>query len=255
MRKSVLAICGILAVLVVIGLLFAFVFLDVIVKKGVETVGPAITKVDVLVADVNLSMLSGQGELQDLFVGNPEGFKTASAIKVGSVAIAVDPGSVFSDKVIVRSIKIEAPELTIEGSLKGNNLTKILENVKQVTGESQTSSEGAKNGTSKKLQVDDLLISGGKVNVSATMLGGKAASLPLPEIRLSELGLGPDGITPAELVTKILDAMLSGTAKAVASNVGDLGKGAIQGAEDLGKGTVDQLNKATKSVGDLFKKK
>jgi hypothetical protein len=56
----------------------------------------------------------------------------------------------------------------------------------------------------KKFQVDDIVITGGKVHVSLTVLGCKSATVSLPEIRLRGLGTDPEGITAAELTAKIL---------------------------------------------------
>src|SRR5687767_4038093 len=86
--------------LVIIGLVAAYLYLDVIVKRGVEKVGPAITKTEVKLDGVHISPFSGNGEVKGLVVGNPEGFKTPSAIQVRSVAVALEPGSVMGDKVI-----------------------------------------------------------------------------------------------------------------------------------------------------------
>src|SRR5689334_13522627 len=96
-------------ILIVIGLFIVvtvvdFLFLDRIVQKGVEKVGPAITKVEVKLKDADLSPLSGSGELKGLVVGNPPVYKTASAINVGSVGIKVEPGSIMKDKLVVRSV-------------------------------------------------------------------------------------------------------------------------------------------------------
>ena len=57
-------------------------FLNGIVKKGVETAGPMITKVDVKLDGANISIFSGSADLKGLFVGNPPGYTTDSAIKV-----------------------------------------------------------------------------------------------------------------------------------------------------------------------------
>src|SRR5688572_17862718 len=127
--KTAVKVLIVLFVLLIVGLVVAFFSLDRIVHKSVETIGPAMAKVEVKLKDVDLSPFSGAGQLQGLLVGNPPGFKTAEAIKVGSVGVKIEPRSVLGDKVIVRSIKMEAPEITFEGDFKGNNLSKILENV------------------------------------------------------------------------------------------------------------------------------
>ena len=81
----------------------------------------------------------------------------------------------------------------------------------------------------------------------------------MPEIRLSNLGQGPEGITPAELTEKALSAIVSGTVKAVAEGGAALAK---QGLDTVGNAGTNVLNKAgtegTKAlqkVGDMFKKK
>jgi len=110
----------------------------------------------------------------------------------------VAPRSVFSDKVHVKEVRVESPEITFEGGLKGNNLSRLLDNVQAATGSSDKPGATAKEkSSSKKLQVDDFVLSGGKINLSvdAGPLGGKSATVLLPEIRLTNLGSGPDGIT------------------------------------------------------------
>ena len=69
-----------------------------------------------------------------MFVGNPEGYQTPSAIKLGDIALAVEPGSLLSDTLVVDEINIQAPEITFEGTLSGNNLSKILQNLEAATG-------------------------------------------------------------------------------------------------------------------------
>src|SRR3954454_15188776 len=90
----------VVVVLVVLVLLGVFIFLDSIVKKGVETVGPAVTKVDVKLGSAKISPFSGSGTLKNFVLGNPEGYKTPSAIQVGSVGVSVAPASLRGDKII-----------------------------------------------------------------------------------------------------------------------------------------------------------
>jgi hypothetical protein len=73
-------------------------------------------------------------------------------------------------------------------------------------------------------------------------------AIPLPEIRLKDLGQGPDGITPAELSKRVLAVVLDETVKAVAANSGKL----QDAGKALGTGAIDELKKG---AGDLFKKK
>jgi hypothetical protein len=74
---------------------------------------------------------------------------------------------------------------------------------------------------------------------------------PLPEIRLTGLGKGADGITAADLSRVVLSAITEGSIKVAAGAVTDLGKDATGAARDAADKAVDSV----KGVGDLFKKK
>lgn len=255
MKKIILRVLLAVVVLLIVGLLALALFLDAAIKRGVETVGPMVTKTDVKLQSASLSLLSGSGKIRGLVVGNPEGFKSPFAISVGSASLAVAPKSLFSDKVVIKSIVVEAPEITYEQSLKGNNLSALQANVNATTGggsEAAKPKEAAPQPSkpAKKLEVDEVLITGGKVHASITELGGKSATLPLPEIRLENLGTGPEGITPAELTSRVLQAVLDGAAKQGASAASELAKGAVY----MGKGTAtNAVEGVKKGLKSLFK--
>ena len=254
MKKIIIRIAIVVVLLLVLAVVVGAFFLGSIVKKGVETVGPSLTKTQVKLDGASLSVLSGSGSINGLFIGNPEGFKTESAIKVSSVKLALRPGSVFSDKVHVTQVEVQAPEITFEGSLKGNNLSKILDNVQSATG-GKSAGAPAEKSSSKKMQIDDLVISGGKIHLSATMLGGKSATVPLPDIHLTDLGKDSNGLTAGEVTEKVLKEVTQGTLKAVEKAMLDLGKGATDAVKGVSKTATEGAQKATKSVTDLFKKK
>jgi uncharacterized protein involved in outer membrane biogenesis len=258
MKKIVVVSLGLLFLAVLVAFVFGFVLLGSVVKAGVEKVGPMVLKVPVKLEGASVSVFSGKGELNGFQIANPEGFKSPNAIKVGSVAMALQPKSVLADKIIINSINVQGPEITYETDLKGSNLAKILDNVKEMAGPAKT--QPAEPGKKpKKLQVDEFVITGGKISVAATMLGGKGATLPLPEIRLANLGQGPEGITGAELAEKVLSAVTAGTVKAVAEGGAALAKDAVAGAATAATNVLKKAGsegtKALQKVGDLFNKK
>jgi hypothetical protein len=134
MKKWILRIVLASAVVAAIAVFAVFYFLNDLVKGGVEKVGPQLTKGDMRLAKANISPFSGKAQLTGLFVGNPQGWKTESAIKVGDVKVALDVRSALSDVVTVESILIEGPEITYEGGLGGSNIGKILENIEAFAG-------------------------------------------------------------------------------------------------------------------------
>jgi hypothetical protein len=254
MKKIILKIIIGLFVLLIVGVIAASLFLDKAVKSGVEYFGPKLTKVTVAVDGVSISTLSGSGKIKGLLVGNPEGYKSAQAISVGSATLALKPTSLLSDKIVINKIEVISPEITFEGGLGGNNLSKILSNLEETTGGSSTNAAAKpEQGPNKKLQVDEFLISGAKINVQITGME-KSVPVVIPTISLSQLGTGPEGITVADLTKKVIQAIEKEGAKAAASAATDLGKSATEIGKELGK-NAGSVSNVTKGLNDLFKKK
>jgi len=249
---KVVAVLIILLIIVVAGSLY---FLGTIVKTGVEKAGPKVTKTDVKLSSAKLSVFSGSGELKNFAIANPEGYKTPEAIKVGTVSVNLQPKSVMSDKVVVHSVKVLAPEVTFEGNLGGNNLSKLLDNIKGTSDKDKQATTKEEKSSQKKFQVDDFLITGTKVHLATSLLGDRSATLSIPEIHLTNLGQGSDGITAAQLAEKVFGELVQSTLAAVTQQVGNLGKGATDMLKGATTNAVPSLDKVTKGVGDLFKKK
>lgn len=263
MKKILLRICIVILALIIMVTLGVHFFMDSAVKRGVETVGPKLTKTEVKLDGVNISLISGSGKLKGLIIGNPEGYKTPHAINVGNASLALKPGTVFSDKLVITSINVDSPEITFEGSIKGlgikDNLQQILDNVNDSTSGSKGTNVSVSGATpkeekkaNKKLEVDDFQIIGAKLDAS---LEGKSLALTLPTIHLSNLGTGPEGITVAELTKKVIAAIKDAAEKEVASNPGNLTKGAENLTKGLGTNVTGGVNNVTKGIGNLFKKK
>jgi uncharacterized protein involved in outer membrane biogenesis len=249
MKKILIIASAVLLAVIVAGIVAVGLFLDGAIKSGVESVGPKLTQGTVKLDGVSLSVLSGSGKIKGLILGNPEGYKSASAIEVGSTALSVSPGSLLSDKIVVRSIRVEAPHITYEIGPGGSNLKQLQANVEAArAGAGSTADESA---PGKKLQVDEVIVTGGIVTLAAAALGGKGVTAPLPEIRLTGLGKGADGITAADLSRVVLSAITEGSIKVAAGAVTDLGKDATGAA----KGAADKAVDSGRGVGDLFKKK
>jgi len=258
MKKILVRLCIVLVVLIVLVALGVHFFLDSAVKKGVETVGPKLTKVDVKLDGVHISLLSGLGKLNGLVVGNPEPYKSPHSISVGTATLELKPGSLLSDKLIIKSFIVEAPEITFEGGLSGNNLKKILANLNEsTTGPGGTNVPNAtpkeQKKANKKLEVDEFKITGAKLTANITDLN-KTITIPLGTIELSNLGTGPDGITAAELTKKVISEIEKKSMEAVSSQAGDLGKAAENLTKGLGKNS-GSLTNVTQGIGNLFKKK
>jgi hypothetical protein len=129
-KKIILGLGLVILVILVAGVLVVGTHLGDIIKAGLETAGPKITQTTLKVDSVSVFLFGGSAGVNGLVLGNPEGFKTPSAISIGKAAISLTPGSILSDKIIIHSIEIRDAEITFEGSLFGaNNLSKLMDNV------------------------------------------------------------------------------------------------------------------------------
>ena len=260
MSRGFKIVGGVLAVVIVaiVGVVvFIYSNLDSIVKDAVEEYGPQYTGVSVNLAKVELSPENGEGKLSGLVVGNPAGYKTDSAFKLGSISVNIDISSLTSDTIVIKSIVIDKPEITYEFGEGGSNVDVIGKNVEKAAGGSGAGASGEteSDGPGKKMIIESLIVSNGNVSVSHPLLEGKKVGSGLPTIELKDIGKdNKDGATPAEVVDKVMDAI----EKQVGASVGSLN---IDGmVKDLGKGVEDAVKNvtggaegATKGVEDAAK--
>ena len=260
MKKWILRIGIVVVVLLVVGLFTVAMFMGTIIKKGVETVGPGITKTEMKLDGASVSILSGSGSIKGFLMGNPEGFTTPQAVKVGTVELGLKPMSVFSDKVHVTHVRMDGADITFETqgmNVMANNMNKILENVEAAAGSSQPkTTEPAKKGEgpSRKIQVDEFVIRGAKVGINSSILGGKTVTVPLPDIRLENIGSGPEGVNAAELTKVVMEQVVPAVVKAAQDAIANVSKLVPGVIRDAGGSATNLLNK-TGGIGDLFKKK
>jgi len=259
-KKILLIAVIVVVVLGIAAVVFVGLFLDKIVKTGIETVAPTITQTTVTVDSVNISALSGSAGINGMIIGNPDptSYKSTNAISLGKAAVSVEPKSLLSDKIIIHSVEIRAAEINFEGNPFGaNNLKALLNNVNAIasgpaaTNQTVTTPSGATK-PAKKLEVDDFLLSGVKVTARISGLTGEPLSLTIPDIHLTNLGTGTGGITAADLTQKVLSQVITGTIKAVAASVGNTAGSLMNGA--AGKAVGQGASGLKQSIGNLFGK-
>jgi uncharacterized protein involved in outer membrane biogenesis len=252
MKKIILVILVIVALIAIAAGIVASQS-GTIIRHAVEEFGPEITGTKVVLSDVNVSILSGSASIKNLVIGNPQGFKSESAVKVGEVAILLDVKSLFSDKISIRKILVEGAELTYELGKNGSNISALQRNIEERTaalaGSSSSSSE-TEDSSNTKLKIDDVFINGTKVNLVASLLGGKGTSASIPNIHLEDIGKDGDGASPADAAKKVFGAITKNVAGAVSKIV----------PTDQIKETVDKaVEEKIKGAGDklrgLFDKK
>jgi hypothetical protein len=233
MKKWILIGACAVVVIVVAILVLGLSNLGPIIKSAVNTYGPKITKTEVRLADVDISIFSGQAKLKDFFLGNPKGFKSPQAMKVRSIYAKVDKKSLTGNTIVIDRIEVVAPDITYEKVSGTDNFQTILNNVEKSADKGKPS-EGKtvkheKQEGGKKLLIRDFIVREGKVNLAvSTPLGEKSVSASLPDIHLKDLGKEGGGASP----DKIFEEVLAGLHEKITSPA-----------------VTDMLNKELKTMG------
>lgn len=238
--KWIIRILVVLLVLVAALLWFAFSQMDRLVKTGIETATPPVVLTAVTVGEVKLSPFSGSGIIENFVIANPEGFSGPYALRIGKADVALDTSASNPEKIVLKHVHIIDPEIHLEMGLQGTNLKQIAKNAETFAmGEARPranaaaqAAPGAQAEKALKLQINELLIRGARVSAGTSLVQGAKAEATLPEIRLSDIGSGPEGISPAALTAKVLSVLSTEAAKHGASgslknllNGGDSGGG------------------------------
>lgn len=273
MKKFLLILLTII-ILLAGGICGLYLNLESIVKASVAKYGSQLTGTEVALDGFLLSLRKGEAELKGLRIANPEGYQTPQILSLGSVYVRLDMRSLLKPIIVVEEIRIANPEIAYElKSVAHNNVSDLLAAVNKNaaaaakpaadqtdatragTAKPAVSSGGsAKSASSsggKKVIINALNITGGKVSLGATFGGkGAAASVPLPAVTLKDIGRekGSQGkgiIETASLILKkILDTAYDTAVRQGLNSLKDI---AGESADTL-KGTAENLKNSAKGL-------
>ncbi|MBX3733673.1 MAG: hypothetical protein KF791_13895 [Verrucomicrobiae bacterium] len=253
MKKPLIIATTVILLISFVGALLIWSYSDAWVAAGIRTYGPRITKTSVNVDSVKLSR-DGTGTIRGLVVGNPAPYQEPFAIRLGQGTVSLDPASLTSGKVVVRSLVLESPEIQFEGGIQDNNLKQLLANMNSGSDAPGSDPSASDTGSSKRLQVDEVAVNNARVHLKLTgvaAIAGSGTSVTIPNIRLTGLGTGPEGITPAALSKAVLSEVVRQVGPAVASKLGGLQPGALDALRDSG----DALKKSAQGLERLIPQK
>lgn len=238
MKKAGIALLVILAVLV--GVLFwLHQNMDSLVKSAIEKYGSQMTGTKVQVASVVIRAAQGTGIVRGLVVGNPSGFKTPYALKVGEIEIALDVSSIVKPVIRINKISVSSPDVIYEKANGTTNFDAIQKHIAENAGSSGGNSGGG--GSGKKLIVRTFSITGAKAQASAGFMNGRTVSVNLPDIFLNNIGTRQGGVSPGELGQKVGEALKAKLEAAVSF-------------DRLAQSMGNTFNKARNTIQGLFGK-
>lgn len=202
--KKLAALAALLALVLAGGAWWLSHNMDGLVKHAIEKYGSEMTRARVSVGAVEIRPADGRGVIRGLTVGNPAGFKTAHAMQVAEIEVALDIGTLTGSVITVKKIAIKAPQISYE---KGDSLTNFDAIQKNIADYLGPADRKAKDADAKKLIVEDLQVTGARAQASAAFMNGKTVSIGLPDIALKNLGKSKGGATPGELGQEIVAAI------------------------------------------------
>jgi hypothetical protein len=223
--------------------------LDHIIETAIESYGPDVIGATISLDSVKLDLSAGKAELNGLSIGNPKGFKTDYAMQVQQVRMILDIDSLTSDVIVVKEISINNPAITYEMAKGGSNIDVLAKNAQNYVGmNSQENSQSE--GDEPKLIIENFRIDEGQVNVSHSLLKGKALTVGLPKIHLTDIGKSEDGTSPGQVAQEIMQSIKDAAGVAVTSL--GLGDTFSSGAKAVQKGANSVMDSA-KGAGDKIK--
>jgi hypothetical protein len=185
--------------------------------------------------------------------------RKSSALNLGEISVFIDPTTITGGTIVIKEIIIGSPEITYELGSGGSNIGAIQKNVENYLGSSDDSgtttsaaAESDDDGEGTKIIIENLIIRGGKIKVSAT----------LPDIHLKDIGKEEDGATPGDVVNKIVASLKEGIGTGVAGldlgallgGVGDAAKTATEGLKSGAEDAATTVQDGAEKVGGGLKK-
>ncbi len=236
--KFILKLFSVLVFIGIIVIVALYFSLNKIIVKGVTTLGPQLTRTEVKLESSNISLFSGKGELKGFAIGNPKGFSSNNAISLDRIKVAVDVKSIFSDNILIKQILIDGPKISYELAGKKSNIQAILNNINSPAKKEEKvkKTENKKHSSQKKVIIDLVKITNGKIDLAMTVLGGKGASLEFSDLTMRDLGRKKGGLTPEEAVLVIFNSINKGVSGSVSVSAGDLkdkSKNLLEGVKGL----------------------
>lgn len=212
MKILKITLIAIFAILIVIAGLIGITLsnLDSLVESAIEEVGPQVTQTVVTVDEVNLSLLSGLGEIKGLTLGNPEGFKSDYAFYMAHIALQIEPKSLLQPVYVIKQVTIDGAKIIAEQKAMTTNLQALLNNIEKSTGSGSTAtqektqerSDTSTESSEPRLMVEKISITNNSVSLNTEHWGEK--ELKIPDIQLTNIGSKDQGLTAEELANVLL---------------------------------------------------
>ena len=226
-------------VFILVLLLAVYLLLGFIVNGAVGTVVPKITGTPVKMESFSFSIITGKMRIKNFVIGNPDGFKTEHAFKLGTLLVDTNMSTVLSKKIVIDEIRIDETQIIYEQGLTASNLSEIRSNIDKFVKKDKQKEDKAETqgnaGGGKKIQINNFYFNGASVSLSAVLLQGQKAKMPIPDIHLKDIGKDEKGASIGEVADEVFTAIyasigkVAGSGAEVIKGIGDETWGKVKG--------------------------
>lgn len=247
MWKWIGRIIAVVVVLLIVGLIAAYFYLDSIAKEAIERGGTYATGVDTEVDSVSLGLFGGTFGMKEFELDNPEGlgFQTDHFLELGEADLAVSLGSLRKDVVVVPRIHLADIDLNLERRGGKQNFDVILENLQKLSSDEPTPPEDA-----QQWVVNDLTISNVKVTATGEGLlsDNQAVTFTIPQIQLTDVKSDSLAELQGQVIKQVLGAVAQQAPQQVLGVMGQELLGGVAKVGEIGEATLAKVEQATAVV-------
>ena len=242
MKKVFRILLAAVLLIIVAGIIAVFA-IDHLVTIGLERGTAYALGADTKVDRVDLSLLKGRLVIDGLHISNLEGFSVPHFMELGSLKIALKPSSLFKSTIELESFELDGLEVNIEQNMLDNNVKQILNNLERFKRDGVEKGPGG-----RKVKVDSLRIRNvvARFHLVPRLVRSQEFSVKVPDIELTDVTSdSPKGVVVAQLVARIVPAILAGVLK---SSEGKVPGGILR---DLRTRTADLTGTLSESIGEF----
>ena len=215
--KKCLKITGIVFGVIIVLLIVLLLSLPFLIKNGIYHAGPLITGVPMEIKHVAFNPFEGTLTIKDFILGNPKGYSSPYAVKLGHLHVDVGMTTLFSKKLLVERIEVRGVELNYETALLKTNIGEIQDHVNKLAGDNGKKTKEEKAAAGKPLQIDYLELK--DITAWVIMKGTKAkAPLIVAPITMTNLGTGENGVSSVMVINDVLVSMVTGVTKLIGAD-------------------------------------
>ena len=212
-------------------------FVDGIVRSGIERGATFALGVETTLDSASIKLFGGAFGLSGLAVANPPGFEGAFFLKLADARLDLEMATLREPTVRVPLFEIDGIEVDLDKRGRATNYGAILDNLARF--ESAEAPEPEDAGPGKRFIIEDVVIR--NVLAHVRVIGGDVPQIDVvvPEVRIDDLGGAGEPLTTAEITDVVVKAVLASIAKAGAGLPGGVAGALSDGLGRLSSVTVE----------------